>query len=527
MILIFGIWSVGVSSNAQTVNCGLTPEMEGSIGLTSMTPQDYCFDISWVQENCAPVYIRVNVNFFLDDNCEGELAAAPGVSIDLSPENAFSVAEQLIDDANAFFETMSQNLLGDNDQWHSDVHGAVVTDAQCIPFRYVLDRVTVNCDAAAQSTGINFNDFNNYGVDEATAINIFVSDVLGGPNGFIVDYDETRTVVENFNPAVLNHEMGHVLNLRHTFTEDGCDDTWDYNWEWDSDCDGVPDVFYDRCFDNEPVHNDQNACTDFCEPHPCCEWSAQNNNLMTHSRWLSDPKTAALTPCQIERMLTDLSDNLCDYVIHVDCGCPPVNAFIGTLPLPEDAVECSACFYMEASDNESLYGIEIVDGNGNIVVETGQVPGQVGQYCIRPRYDLFGNASWPNGMQSGVTYTMRLQTYNECGDMDEDEIAFTLPQICEIEPEQPEGPTVILHGTSPNPFTDDVQVFFDIKEEGMLKVHAMHANSGTYYGELLSEYHALGDGKVRHFNLSNFMTGANTIVFELNGQLQVETIIKQ
>jgi len=525
MVFILGVLYIGASASAQPVNCGLTPELEDSIGLTSLTPQDYCFDISWVQENCAPVYIRVNVNFFLDGNCEGELAAAPGLSIDLSPENAFSVAEQLIDDANAFFETMSQNLLGDNDQWHSDVHGAVVTDAQCIPFRYVLDRVTVNCDASAQSTDVSFNDFDSYGVDEGVAINIFVSHIDDSANGF-ARLAETRMVIENFNPAVLNHEMGHILELYHTHTGDFCNDTWAYNWEWDSDCDGMPDVFYDRCYDHEPEHDGQNACTDFCEPHPCCEWSGQNNNLMTHSRWLNDPKTAALTPCQIERMLTDLSDNLCDYVIDVDCGCPPVNAFIGTLPLPDEAEECSACFYMEASDNESLYAFEIVDGNGDVVVETGQLPGQVGQYCIRPRYDLWGNASWPNGMQSGAAYTIKLQAYNECGDMDEDEMTFTLPQICEIEPEH-DGPIIIMNGISPNPFTDDVQVFFDIKEEGMLKVHAMHANSGTYYGELLSEYHAVGDGKVRQFNLSNFLTGANTIVFELNGQLQVETIIKQ
>jgi len=90
---------------------------------------------------------------------------------------------------------------------------------------------------------------------------------------------------------------------------------------------------------------------------------------------------------------------------------------------------------------------------------------------------------------------------------------LTLPQICEIEPEH-DGPIAVMNvGISPNPFTDQVQVLFDIKEEGMLRVHAMHANSGTYYGELLSDYHAVGDGKVRHFNLSNFMTGANTIVF--------------
>ena len=67
------------------------------------TASDHCFDIEFVQDNCIPVYINVNVHFFLDDNCQGNIATAPGVTGNLNPTNAFEIAEQMINDANAFF----------------------------------------------------------------------------------------------------------------------------------------------------------------------------------------------------------------------------------------------------------------------------------------------------------------------------------------------------------------------------------------------------------------------------------------
>jgi len=81
------------------------------------SPMNYCFDIGWVQANCVNVYVNVNVHFFLDDNCEGTVATAPGVSGDLTPQNAFYLAEKMIDDANAFLQAMSENCLSPLIDW--------------------------------------------------------------------------------------------------------------------------------------------------------------------------------------------------------------------------------------------------------------------------------------------------------------------------------------------------------------------------------------------------------------------------
>ncbi len=374
------------------------------------SPSDHCFDIEYVQDNCIPVYINVNVHFFLDDNCQGNIATAPGVNANLNPTNAFEIAEQIINDANAFFEGMSSNSQGLNYQWNTEAHGATTTSSQCIPIRYVLKGTRIHCNTNAQSTGLSFSDFNNSFVNGGTEINIFVSNVNGGANGFTW-LNSNGIVTENLSAAVLNHEVGHSLNLDHTFSNwgDGCDDTWDYDWTWDSDCNESTNASGTNCWSSEPTFNGLNACdlTYFCVAHPCCDWSAQNNNLMAYSAWAANPVYSALTSCQITTMLTNLAEYKCDF-IEVG-GCPPPSAFVGTVPQPANSSKCQTCFYLNGSYNESGYELDILRPNGTKIVSTGEVFNEAGKYCISPKYDKWGNPYWPNGFQSGVEYKIHLQ----------------------------------------------------------------------------------------------------------------------
>lgn len=105
-----------------------------------------CFDIDSVQANCIQVYINVNVHFFLNDDCTGMLATAPVEVINLSLENAFNVAEQLVNSANEYFKIMSDNTLGLNHQWNAAEQNAPVTD----PSAYLSDM----CSKAQESTVI-------------------------------------------------------------------------------------------------------------------------------------------------------------------------------------------------------------------------------------------------------------------------------------------------------------------------------------------------------------------------------------
>jgi len=489
---------------------------------------DYCFDIEWVQENCVPVYINVNVHFFLDDNCQGTIASADYVDGNLNPQNAFNLAETMINDANQFFETMSENPEGYNYQWNSDDHGLPPGEPQCIPIRYVLNGVRIHCDSDAQNTSINFSDFDSYEVNGDNQINIYISNVNGGTNGFASN-SSNNAVVENFSPGLLNHELLHAFSVGHTFwSNDGCDDTWDYNWEWDSDCDGQPDISNDKCWNNSPTYNNQDACdTDiFCEEHPCCDWDIQNNNLMTYSGWANNPNYSALTECQITQMLTDISDNMCDYVEDINCGCPPPKAFIGTIPTVDGSMECPTCFYMNGSFNESVYDMSIIDQVGNPVIETGEVFNQVGKYCITPRINKWGRPYWPNGFETGETYTIKLKVYNECGDFHEDELTFTLPSPCGIIV-QDDDIKFEFSKISPNPAINSVNIDFNLKSAGQLKIYGVHSTSGNFYGLINKTVFPLQGNQSLSLDISRWHSGVNSLIFEFEEEIYIESLIKR
>jgi len=531
--LIFLTLSIGLV-NAQHL-CSLPDGLDGDISESNGLSSDFCFDVDWVQENCIPVYINVNVHFFLDDNCEGTVGAAPSVDENLSASNAFTLAENLINDANDFFETMSENPQGLNHQWNTDEHGAEPTEAQCIPIRYVLDEVYIHCDSDAQNTGVSFSDFNSFEENGSSVMNIYVSNVNGGTNGFASN-SSNNAVVENFSPGLLNHELAHGFSLGHTFSGgDGCNDVWDYNWEWDSDCDGIPDIFNDKCWNHHPQHNGDDACDTeiFCEEHPCCEWSAQNNNLMTYSAWAGNPNYSALTPCQITEMLTDISDNMCDYVEDINCGCPPPKANIGTIPNTVETTDCPACFYLNASFNESHYEMQILDDNGETVTGSGFVMSEAYKYCITPKMNKWGNPSWPNGFETGGTYTIHLIVYNECGDFDEAEVTFTLPQPCSIlvheEPQEPTPDTISfsVRSVSPNPANNFIQVDVHGTTDGLIEILGMHNATSKNYGTLTRVEMIKNESQTITIDISKWHIGLNTIIVRHKNDLQTIKIIKQ
>ncbi|MBK7936702.1 MAG: hypothetical protein IPJ82_06255 [Lewinellaceae bacterium] len=77
---------------------------------------------------------------------------------------------------------------------------------------------------------------------------------------------EKKEPPENF-AGLLNHEIGHILNLSHAWVEDGCPDT-----------------------DNHP-----NKCWDWSPDPPCRDQAT--NNMMDYNAY-----QIALTPCQIGRL---------------------------------------------------------------------------------------------------------------------------------------------------------------------------------------------------------------------------------
>ena len=485
-----------------------------------------CFDIDSIQINCTPVYINVNVHFFLNDNCEGNMATAPGVSGNLNPLNAFKLSEDYINNANAFYETMSNNNLGLNYQWNAVANGADSTVAQCIPFRYVLKGVRIHCNSNAQSTNTIFTKFNNFFINSDSEINIFFSNVNGSANGFS-HYNYFGVVVELFHYNLLHHEIAHALDVVHPFEMDEeCDDTWGYSWTWDKNCDGIIDLRNNNCWNDQPIVDGKDACLEFCTPHPCCDESIQSNNIMAYSAWAENPELAALTPCQIRTMLNNLATKKCEY-IQVG-GCPPPSAFIGTIPRPTGNNKCETCFYLNGSFNESAYEMSILRPDESIVIATNILPGQAKKYCIRPISNKFGVPKWPYGLQSGVEYTMKLKVYSYCDDEDETEFKFTLPSPCADYAEIPNDTlyTIRVDQISPNPTSSYITVEYTTLSSGQLKVYGMNLNTNSVYGLVKNSSEIASANQQFTLDVSSWQPGVNTLIFEYDGTLIIETFIK-
>jgi hypothetical protein len=141
--------------------------------------------------------------------------------------------------------------------------------------------------------------FEKYGIQKDSVLNIFVQDVhLDSLNSSSFDpkyngvafstwvkvanwYDAVRDTIYNNNvpslprkyvpPKLLNHEIGHVFNLRHAWRKDFCDDT--------------------------PVHIN---C--WSQGPPPCDYVS--NNIMDYNSHMS-----ALTPCQLGRVHMSMMTN--------------------------------------------------------------------------------------------------------------------------------------------------------------------------------------------------------------------------
>lgn len=128
------------------------------------------------------------------------------------------------------------------------------------------------------------------------------------------------------------------------------------------------------------VYNNIDACVEgnFDEVHPCCTWTAQNNNLMTYSAWVPIPDFSAFTQCQLNKSRTHLSTtDKCNYVQSVN---PTASASAIVSPVINNE-NCSSCIDLRTSMNGNAYKIDFYRFPGMHLVTTGWIQGVPNQYC--------------------------------------------------------------------------------------------------------------------------------------------------
>lgn len=480
--------------------CGWTIALNEEESESTGNSETQCFNVEEVLESCTPVYIRLNVHFFTDTDCNGDIQITQK-----SQYAAYGIAEKMISDAN---HVLANNQI----QWQSP--NAVQV---CNPIRYVLSGVYIHCLSDAVG-GVNTASLHfNWGVHKDTEINVYIVNFPGAATGIGFPTYASIDWIETGN---LNHEICHVFGLIHTFDPtENCSDTPRVLYDWDKNCDGDASDSGEQllqCWSyidsgkipGEPGFSDINNngthdCDEtVCAVSPCCDWAFIDNNIMSYNAY----KTS-YTKCQLSKMLTDLAVHDCDYIEKIG-GCPPPKAFISQTPKDILNTEyCSECIILQASFNEVQHLLEIYEtSNGLLAYSAGWQNGPAQNFCFKTGRSNTGYPLKPN-----TEYRVMLTVKNECGEIDDTEYVFTTP-----------GPKCTIDGIHynpkvrlslyPNPVSNILQAHFSMDSDEMFKIEVVDNLTGCRT-VLQQNYYAVSGENQVDISVANLRVGSYTLSF--------------
>lgn len=579
-MLLVALYLSIVNLNAQEeppiteMNCGEPTEVGPA---PSLLPTVNRFDSQQARGsggNCERIWIRVNVHYFLDNNCNGSIYPLPGVPYDM--DRAYSRAEQLINECN-------NQLANDTDiQWAQverwgfglDPGQEPIQGVQCNPIRYALSGVYIHCNTVADdTTGQAVSWFrDNFGVNIDSEVNAFMVEWQLNANGFNATgqadaFGGRAFTTENFGIQVFNHEMGHVLNLRHTFsTSEGLSDTPDIRFRTDYNCDGdnndswsngietineseihdsrvwckpldCPDeTRWDPLdYDLDGLSNYQDPCDpqlselepgaslNGCMPEPYCNDDFHSNNIMNYSRYSGT--NGVFTSQQIDVMLNYLNIGTPDFIeaLLLDDQCPPPMSNIHIFP-NEDANDCAYCFQLEATMHDEFYRIEFLTQSGGVQYDTGWKSGPAVEECLSQsiKYPW----QYKHGFQPNTPYIARMTVENICGDQAVEDRPFTLPSLSGCGPGNPPTGVEIL-SMYPNPFTGNITYEYSIDRSGLLQTWLIP--SDTSVPDMLLDTEQLSSAGTYTNTVtapSNIPSGPYYLVLDLDGEIIGSVLLK-
>ena len=312
-------------------------------------------------------------------------------------------------------------------------------------------------------------------------------------------------------PQNINHEMGHMLNLEHTWNGDGCDDTPDgaeyfpfINKDEHYICQTTK--FKATCWDWKAKPKD--FCTS--QPNPCDDPKNVTNNIMDYN---AGYPAKGFSPCQVEELTTDLLSSGVSYTKVCQQKCAPPNAFFwlngsvfdkcNNLKLPVKLTSVAV--------NEDQYEI-MVSELGTLPVTIVKGVGQLGDYDLGKYFNFL----------PGHNYTIILRVNNsncDCMDQYSQNISF---KKCTAH-DYPEAPVYELRVS--NPFGTSVTMNVDYTQEGNTKIQIINQlNSSTV---LFQENVPVTAGRYFYeFDTSQVPPGNYTLQIFFNDEIYHKNIVK-
>jgi len=475
--------------------------------------------VETITDNCNPLippysYPYVGPGNFTETN-DG---------VDNPSYNGFQHAENFIGFAN---EMLAENQT----QWRK-TPGINYPENPPVNIQYLLVGVYFHRDDDAFNTDVHPPTIHaKYDVETNQVLDIYcihrpdlgfggAAFTLGGPNKYVYlnDYHlylkpNCREWSKRNTGHNLNHEIGHTLNLDHTWNVidifEGCADT-PLGYIYDHLQAGIctTDV-YANCWDYRPS-------TPGCPRKPCDEWSKISNNLMDYNS--HDP---ALTVCQIDRMNQNLLGHGNTY-IHSCNGCAPPQAFFYVRSpqaiCPPQQGGSNVVMNGQPSVNENRYLIEICEvlenQPGNCIAgyfTSGWQTGQLGNISLSLLYTF----------QADKVYRIKLTVSNtECPVDDIHEQLLYTNDECTYPP-----PPCCFEMAATNPFSSNLTVNYNAPEDGTLNLSLINIFSSTT--TLLYSSSGVEAGFYeQNFQTSSLPAGNYTLRAIFNGGVYTKNLLK-
>jgi hypothetical protein len=166
--------------------------------------------------------------------------------------------------------------------------------------------------------------------------------------------------------------------------------------------------------------------------------------------------------------------------------------------------------------------LDIYDGS-NLLTSTGWLEGPAEHYCIKTTKRKDTDNTWFGGFLPNHSYTAILTVEN----IDEIHSSYTLPfttpathcQLFELYED-----IIVI---SPNPAINSFDLQYSLSLPSNIEILATHGIYGVYSGQIASLYNQAPGSYFLNIDITNWYTGINYLIIQVNDEVYSAAIFKQ